>query len=68
MPECPHGDMIPKAGFSFKSRRNYAGFFCPDEVKDCPPGWISESEIYQTWLDSVKSAAIGGTEDGSPPF
>jgi hypothetical protein len=52
--------MIPKTGFSFKSKRNWAGFFCPEARSECEVEWISEKEIFGFWLESVTAKAAGG--------
>jgi hypothetical protein len=58
--------MVPKVGFSQKSRRQWAGWMCKDRNPDCTPEWISEQEIYAFWLESV--SGTGENRDDTPPF
>ena len=63
--------MVPKTGFSQRTRRQWAGWMCKEKNPDCLPEWISEKEIYDFWYQSVKTngtAAAIDTRDDGPPF
>jgi hypothetical protein len=62
--------MVPRIGFSQKTRRMWAAWMCLAGSRDCPPVWLSDSEVYGAWLESVSGrdgnkVLYGGDE---PPF
>lgn len=65
MPECSHGEMIPKVGRSARTKHHWAGWFCPERVSDCDPEWMTEGEVFDYWLESVSAEGNAGDE---PPF
>src|ERR1700722_3722695 len=68
--ECSHGPMIPKTGFSRKSRRMWAAFKCRDKNPACSPEPISEAEVFDYWLEgaTANKTAVADCSDDSPPF
>lgn len=68
MPNCRHGELTPKTGFSHKTRRQWAAWMCPEADRGCDPVWISEAEVFACWLNSVSGNGLAGDLGDTPPF
>jgi hypothetical protein len=55
-PECEHGSMRKHAGFSRKSGKPFAGWYCRAIPAVCPPVWVDSDSLIRDALQ-VWSAA-----------
>jgi hypothetical protein len=60
--------MIPKTGFSQKTRRMWAAMMCKDKSPGCPPAWVSESEVFDFWYQAVKAGGTGKGNGAAAPL